>query len=223
MNNIFSFTSQDFKTHFQNNILKFLSQEKVMIGLSWWSSLNNFFQDLSEILGALSEQQRNKIHFCFLDERLVALTHDDSNYKWVFHKFFAHLIEENILKSSQILTINLMSNNISKEYFDRIWSIDIALFWVWEDGHIASLFPHHPLLENTHLWYAPIFDSPKPPSQRITILPEEIKKIHVNYVFFIGEKKKWVYEAFMSEKNDRETLPVNILKNTQKCFVVSQF
>ncbi|KAF8413383.1 hypothetical protein HHK36_001364 [Tetracentron sinense] len=36
------------------------------------------------------------------------------------------------------------------------------------DGHVASLFPGHPLVDDDQQWVTFIKDSPKPPPERIT-------------------------------------------------------
>lgn len=46
--------------------------------------------------------------------------------------------------------------------------LDVALLGLGEDGHIASLFPGHPVLESKAL-LAAVTNSPKPPANRVTL------------------------------------------------------
>lgn len=47
--------------------------------------------------------------------------------------------------------------------------LDVALLGVGEDGHIASIFPHHALDGPRLQPCLPVFDSPKPPARRLTL------------------------------------------------------
>jgi len=60
---------------------------------------------------------------------------------------------------------------------------DLILLGIGPDGHTASLFPDHPVLNETKAWVSSVTDAPKPPPYRITLtLPVINHARHIAWV-----------------------------------------
>jgi len=211
----------NFKDTFLCSIKKCEKQDSINIGLSGWSSINHFYKVFSQIFEKLDLETRNKINFCFIDERVVDFNNNDSSYKSINEVFLKELIENWYINNSQIILPDFDLENFSKDYYQKVKKIDIGLFWSWEDGHTASLFPNHKLLLDESVWYLEITDSPKPPRNRITVSKNLIKNINESYVFFIWEWKRDAFINFLDENIDYTNCPVKIIKSNENLYLYS--
>jgi 6-phosphogluconolactonase len=70
-------------------------------------------------------------------------------------------------------------------------ALDVALLGMGPDGHIASLFPGHPvLLGAKDAAIAYVEDSPKPPPRRMTLTLPFLKKTSHSILVAMGESKR---------------------------------
>ena len=119
-----------------------------------------------EILGGLHVEW-GRVAVLFGDERCVAPDHPDSNYRMAREALLAHVAPATVFR----IPAELGPEEGAREYghvVESVAPLDFVLLGVGEDGHVASLFPGHPLLNATGLT-AGIRDSPKPPPERVTL------------------------------------------------------
>jgi 6-phosphogluconolactonase len=87
-------------------------------------------------------------------------------------------------------------------------SLDVALLGVGPDGHVCSLFPGHPLLQEEVRFVAPIEDSPKPPPKRLTLTLAALAAVRLLVVGAFGASKAAVVrEALERPSSD---LPLSL-------------
>lgn len=80
------------------------------------------------------------------------------------------------------------------------------------DGHIASLFPGHPLINEKERWVTFIKDSPKPPPERITFtFPVINSSAYIAMVVTGAGKASAVLKVFGSEESSADLLPVEMI------------
>lgn len=118
----------------------------------------------------------------WVDERVVPLSSDDSNYKLAYDGFFSKvpipfkaiyaindkLSPEGAAEEYEARIKDLVSNGTLQSSASGFPRFDLMLLGMGPDGHVASLFPNRDQQFEIKRWVTYITDSPKPPPPRIT-------------------------------------------------------
>ncbi|XKL60311.1 hypothetical protein PGB90_001327 [Kerria lacca] len=184
-----------------------ISQQNIFkIGLSGGSMV----KQLAKIFPTICTDW-SKWRFFFCDERMVPFDDSESTFG-AYLKAFKNVTD---IKEDQFVTINpdLSAEEAAKDYIKKlsiyfppndIPKFDLLLLGMGPDGHTCSLFPGHPLLEESSVWVAPIVNSPKPPPCRITLTFPVINNAQISIFIIIGESKAPVIKKILE---DNEPLP----------------
>tara|TARA_B100000795_G_C22696004_1_gene397604 strand:- start:289 stop:966 length:678 start_codon:yes stop_codon:yes gene_type:complete len=166
----------------------------------------------------LAEEKINfeKWHIYFGDERCFPLSHPERN------SFIAALIwlsKVNIPKSN-IFIIPAESGNIEgaiayEKILDNDKAFDLVMLGLGDDGHIASLFPYHQWDNSKQV--VPIIDSPKLPSDRISLTPSRLSNTEEVLFLISGKNKLKAFNQCKSEGN----LPANLISAKHKISVMT--
>ena len=91
---------------------------------------------------------------------------------------------------------------------------DIVMLGIGPDGHIASLFPHHPAQRITDAIAVAVHDSPKPPPDRVSLTFECFERSHAVWFLVSGADKAEAVAAALAPGADRWGLPAAGVRGT---------
>jgi 6-phosphogluconolactonase len=145
----------------------------------------------------------NKVQLTFGDERCVPPDHHDSNFREAKESLIdpAGVPPGNVFRmrgeidpetAAQEYEAKLAA--VAARFGEPLYTHDLLLLGLGEDGHVASLFPGSSALDETTRLVLPVI-GPKPPPQRITLtLPLINAARHV--LFFVPDlAKREIVEA----------------------------
>ena len=86
--------------------------------------------------------------------------------------------------------------------------LDLALLGVGADGHVASLFPGHPALDETERYVVAVRDAPKPPAERLTVTLPVLAAARAICIAAFGPEKAPVLRAALAPGGITSPVPV---------------
>jgi 6-phosphogluconolactonase len=139
-----------------------------------------------ELLSSL-DVEWGRVAVLFGDERCVPADHPESNYRMVKEALLDRVAPATVYRMPAELGPEGGAEAYAKAVADAA-PLDFVLLGVGEDGHIASLFPGHPVLRASGLT-AGVRDSPKPPPERVTLTLEVIRDARQVLILATGSTK----------------------------------
>jgi len=207
------------------------STDKIVVSLSGGRSVQDFFSALRKKADLLSRQNWKKLHFFWTDERLVPPASDESNYRLASKLFLDRLLSDCLLDKGQIHRFpgeRTDARDALVEYREELNSVSrgivhVPIMGVGSDGHVGSLFPHRPELDDLSGRFLLVEDSPKPPAKRITVSPKVIVESVYPFLFFLGDEKREAYDCFRKEEATYLDCPCKLARSgsTGVCYVVT--
>ncbi len=157
------------------------------------------------------------VHVFWVDERAVPADHPSSNFAaaqpWLLRLPepgpTLHPIEAGLLGA----------DDAARDYASVLIAhlgdppqLDLALLGVGPDGHLASLFPGHPALEEMHRWALAIHDAPKPPPVRVSVSFPVLAAAREIWIVALGTPKHAAVHAARTQPDPRTPLGRLVLR-----------
>jgi 6-phosphogluconolactonase len=148
------------------------------------------------------------VHLWYGDERCVPFDDPESNHGQVKDRLRARGATWHPMPGT--LGPAEGAREYSRELGDTV--LDITHLGMGPDGHTASLFPNHPLLD-AHGVAAGISDSPKPPPERITLTLTKLNASRRVVLLVTGEGKSEALARVMAGPD--RTYPASLLDRSK--------
>ncbi|TGL60413.1 6-phosphogluconolactonase [Leptospira jelokensis] len=130
------------------------------------------------------------MHFWLADERCVPIDDTERTEKKIKEAIGEKVISKVIFHSPGFGTPIDMTNKYIQE-LKKNTTFNLAILGIGEDGHTASLFPGNDIGENIDSDDVfPVYNSPKMPSERISLSLNKINQSEHVIFLVSGESKK---------------------------------
>ena len=192
------------------------------IALTGGTSAGAVYERLAPLLGSWEE-----IHLWWGDERCVAPDDDEANFAIAV----ATLIEP---VGAVPARIHRMCGELGPEAgaaayavelaehvgagSDGVPVLDVVDLGLGPDGHVASLFPHHPALDIVAATTAGIDDAPKPPPERITLTLPVLRAARSCVIHTAGDGKRDAVAALRAAPHP--ATPASLLRRERLTVIV---
>lgn len=157
--------------------------------------------------GATGDLLWDRMHFYFGDERCVPPDHLGSN----FGMALAKLGGTDGVRRFRVTRMKAEAANLdeaARQYESELPAqLDVLLLGMGTDGHIASLFPHHPSLMEIKRRVVHVTTDTEF-KQRLTVTPSVIAAAQSVFLLATGAAKGRVLAAALESPADVQSLPV---------------
>jgi 6-phosphogluconolactonase len=92
---------------------------------------------------------------------------------------------------------------------------DVVLLGVGPDGHVASLFPHHPAQRIENAVAVAVHESPKPPPDRVSLTFECLNRTREVWFLVAGSDKADAVAAALAPGADRWDVPASGVRGSE--------
>ena len=192
-------------------------QKQVILGLPGGRSI-------SPILKALTQLSIpwNHLHVFLVDERIVPQRSSASNFRIIKEEL------QEVLPMSHLHAFHVETKNPEEAILQYEQDIktygghyDITLVSAGEDGHIASLFPHHHSLSESSSYVFLEHNAPKPPPRRMSISPSFLLRSLVGIIVFSGLEKKEALKHFLDDNVSIQKCPAKLVLQLQNAYLIT--
>ncbi len=157
------------------------------------------------------------VEFWFGDERFVPEGHADRNDQQARDAFLdrvgatpVHSVAGNDCSLSAAEAADRYAATLPDEPFD------VVLLGVGPDGHVASLFPRHSLLNESDRACAELFDSPKPPPVRISMTLPTLNRTESVWFLVSGDEKADAVSRALADDGTIDETPARGVRGRQE-------
>ena len=149
----------------------------------------------------------DRITITLTDERFVGRHHADSN-EHLLRRHMLHAESPFIPLWREGLSLQECAAAASSDLTAISKPFDVTILGMGEDGHTASLFPHHPQLRAALAADAPdcmaIDSAPKPPPSRLTLSAKRLMSSEHVFIHIAGPSKRAVLNSTSEHTSPNE-------------------